>query len=99
METIMYEYAAERSLTNSAHIGVAASGDLELLLEPSENRSASVKIRTTANGFEDIWKAVFDRFFARYPIAVKLEINDFGATPGVVNLRLAQAMEVLEHDN
>ena len=29
---------------------------------------------------------------------VNIEINDFGATPGVVRLRLEQALEEVQHD-
>ena len=33
------------------------------------------------------------RFFLRYHGAAAIEINDFGATPGMVALRLEQASE------
>ena len=36
---------------------------------------------------------VLERFFTRTPLAGRWELNDFGATPGVVNLRLRQASE------
>jgi malonate decarboxylase delta subunit len=36
---------------------------------------------------------VLERFFTRTPLAGSWELNDFGATPGVVNLRLRQARE------
>jgi hypothetical protein len=36
---------------------------------------------------------VMDRFFSRYQGAAAIEINDFGATPGMVALRLEQAVE------
>jgi malonate decarboxylase delta subunit len=39
---------------------------------------------------------VLDRFFSRYDGAARLELNDFGATPGVVMLRLAEAVEASE---
>jgi malonate decarboxylase delta subunit len=48
------------------------------------------------NGFGTSWKAVFDRFFAGYEGAVHIHINDAGATPGSVMLRLQQAVEVIE---
>jgi malonate decarboxylase delta subunit len=37
-----------------------------------------------------------DRFFSRYDGAVRIHINDAGATPGSVMLRLEQAVEVIE---
>jgi malonate decarboxylase delta subunit len=36
---------------------------------------------------------VLDRFFSRFQHAARIEINDFGATPGTVTLRLEQAAE------
>ena len=74
-------------------MGVVASGDLEMLLEPAR-QAASVLVRTSVPGHRITWEAVFARFFDRWPFAVSLEINDHGATPGVVWLRLEQALEL-----
>ncbi|MCM3732701.1 malonate decarboxylase subunit delta [Fictibacillus nanhaiensis] len=94
METLTFEYNATRTIHQRSHVGVVGSGDLEVLLEPSSNGQAQITIRTGSEGFGDAWKAVLDRFFLVNDIAAKVTINDFGATPGVVNLRLAQALEV-----
>jgi malonate decarboxylase delta subunit len=75
---------------------VVGSGDMEVLMEPAEQDGAHVSIRTSVNGFGDSWKAVLDRFFARFDGAVRIHINDAGATPGSVMLRLEQAVEVIE---
>jgi malonate decarboxylase delta subunit len=40
-----------------------------------------------------VWKQVLDQFFSRFDHAARVEINDFGATPGTVMLRLEQAAE------
>jgi malonate decarboxylase delta subunit len=48
---------------------------------------------TSVDGFGKTWKLVMDRFFSRYQYAASIEINDFGATPGAVSLRLEQAVE------
>jgi malonate decarboxylase delta subunit len=96
MENLRYEYPAKRTVTRRAHVGVVGSGDLEVLLTPSQNAQAEVVIRTSVDGYEHVWKSVLDRFFQRYDGAVKLELNDFGATPGVVMLRLSEAVEVSE---
>jgi malonate decarboxylase delta subunit len=48
------------------------------------------------NGFRDTWKSVFDRFFSKFDGAANIQINDAGATPGSVLLRLEQAVEVIE---
>ncbi len=39
-----------------------------------------------------------NEIFDRYPISADIVINDFGATPGVVYLRLTQAMEELSDE-
>ncbi|GHO50991.1 malonate decarboxylase subunit delta [Ktedonospora formicarum] len=93
MEKMTFEYQASHTVKHRAHVGVVGSGDLEVLLEPSEDHSAHVTIRTSVDGFQATWKAVLDRFFQRYQQAANIEINDSGATPGVVMLRLAQAVE------
>jgi len=65
-------------------------------MESSEGEGAHVSITTSVNGFRDTWKAVFDRFFSRFDGAVRIHINDAGATPGSVLLRLEQAVEMIE---
>jgi malonate decarboxylase delta subunit len=96
MERIEFDYPARRQISGRAHVGVVGSGDLEVLLEPAAGSSSHVLIRTSVDGFRETWKAVLDRFFSRYDGAVRIEINDAGATPGSVQLRLAQAVEVSE---
>ena len=93
METLSFDYPASQPVPRRAHVGVVGSGDLEVLLEPSPDEQAHVRVRTSADGFGEVWKAVLDRFFARNYLAVAVEINDSGATPGTVALRLAQAVE------
>ena len=97
MQTLNYQFAAQRAAVRAIHVGVVASGDLEILLEPPAAGDASdgivVRVRTSVNGFDTVWHDVLERFFARNPLAGSWELNDFGATPGVVNLRLRQAAE------
>jgi malonate decarboxylase delta subunit len=95
MEKIQYEYPARHSVPRRVHVGVVGSGDLEVLLEPSPDARTHVVVNTSVDGFEVTWKNVLDRFFTRFHGAVSIEINDFGATPGTVMLRLAQAAEGL----
>ena len=95
MEKIQYDYPALHSVPRRVHVGVVGSGDLEVLLEPSPDALAHVVVNTSVDGFEATWRNVLDRFFARFQGAVSIEINDFGATPGTVTLRLAQAAEGL----
>ncbi len=93
MEHLTFDYPAHRAVTTHAHVGVVGSGDLEVLLSPAGAMSAHVIVRTSVDGYGHIWKSVLDRFFTRYDGAAQIEINDFGATPGVVALRLAEAVE------
>jgi malonate decarboxylase delta subunit len=97
MERLKFEYpSAKRQVAKKAHIGIVGSGDMEVLMEPSSTGKAQVSIVTSVNGFAASWKAVLDRFFSRYDGAVDIHINDAGATPGSVQLRLEQAAEVIE---
>lgn len=97
MQTLNYQFPASAVADHAVHIGVVASGDLEILLEPppvdDPPDSVVVRVRTSVNGFDTIWHDVLERFFTRTPLAGRWELNDFGATPGVVNLRLRQASE------
>jgi len=96
MEQLTFEYPAKRAVTTRAHVGVVGSGDLEVLLQPADAMRARVVVHTSVDGYSHIWKSVLDRFFTRYDGAALIEINDFGATPGVVALRLAEAIEAAQ---
>jgi malonate decarboxylase delta subunit len=93
MEQMEFNYPAKRQIPKRAHVGVVGSGDMEVLFEPAGGEVAQVSIRTSVDGFRDTWRAVLDRFFAKYDGAVRIQINDAGATPGRVMLRLEQAVE------
>jgi len=97
MQTLTYEFPATRAASRPVHIGVVGSGDLEILLEPpadgQPHDSASVRVRTSVDGFDTVWQEVLRRFFASSALAGRWELNDSGATPGVVTLRLRQAAE------
>lgn len=96
LEVIEFTYPAKSKITRQAHVGIVGSGSLEVLMESSNTDSASVRIRTTVAGYQDTWKAVLDRFFSNFDGAVRIEINDAGATPGNVLLRLQQAVELVK---
>jgi malonate decarboxylase delta subunit len=77
-------------------VGVVGSGNLEVMLEPAAGPGCALRVETSARGFGPIWQAVADDFFARHPLAgVRISINDMGATPAVVSLRLDQAVAAL----
>ncbi len=93
MEIYEFRYPASIAVGRRAHVGVVGSGDLEILLEPAADGQARVRVRTSVDGYGPIWKTVLDRFFSRFPAIAAIEINDFGATPAMVTLRLQQAFE------
>jgi len=74
-------------------VGVVGSGNLEVMFEPADGDQCAVRVETSARGFAAIWQAVMNDFHARHPLAgVRVSINDMGATPAVVSLRLDQAV-------
>ncbi|MBZ3900364.1 malonate decarboxylase acyl carrier protein [Streptomyces griseiscabiei] len=95
MQTLVYRFPADRVPVRPVHTGVVASGDLEILLVPPTTSVAyaEVRVRTSVDGFDTVWGQVLERFFARVPLAGHWDLNDSGATPGVVALRLGQAAE------
>jgi malonate decarboxylase delta subunit len=89
-----------RGVRKMALVGVVASGNLEVLVERVlPDRECAIEIRTAAEGFGDVWKAVIADFVDRYsPGGLKFSINDGGARPDTVSLRLAQAVHSMEAD-
>lgn len=78
-------------------VGVVGSGNLEVLVEAAAGDRCTVRVETSARGFGPIWQAVLADFHARHGlVGVRISINDMGATPAVVSLRLDQAMAGLE---
>ena len=103
MEQIQFEFAGARAARNpSGHalVGVVASGNLEVMIEPAAlGGRMQVVVNTAAQGFGKTWQAVLADFNARHPLAdVIISINDVGATPAVVSLRLDQAVEAFEEN-
>ena len=97
METLQLEYPAGAPASRRALVGVVGSGDLEILIEPAPAGTTTIVIHSSVNGSAPIWQAQLSRLFTRHDApAVHIEINDFGATPGVVSLRISQALEALE---
>jgi len=77
-------------------VGVVGSGNLEVLLEAADAADCHIHVDTSARGFGTIWQAVVQDFHGRHALAgVRLSINDMGATPAVVSLRLDQAVAEL----
>jgi malonate decarboxylase delta subunit len=98
LETLDYTLRGQRAAGDfePVLVGVVGSGNLEVLLEPIPGSECEVHIETSARGFGSIWEAVVRDFHQRHPLAgVRISINDMGATPAVVSLRLDQAVTEL----
>lgn len=99
METLSFQFPAGAPARNRALVGCVGSGDLEVLLEPGTDGTLAIQVVTSVNGSEPRWQQLFERMFREQQLpAMNIEIHDFGATPGVVRLRLEQGFEELNHD-
>jgi len=98
LETLDYTLPGQRPAGRFAPVlvGVVASGNLEVLLEPIDGGECRVRIETSARGFGATWEAVVQDFHRRHALAgVQVSVHDMGATPAVVSLRLDQAVSEL----
>ena len=101
METLSYRHKAQERAAGSkslAIIGVVASGNLEVLVERVlPDTECRIDINTAAEGFGAVWEAVVADFVERRsPGGLRLSINDGGARPDTVALRLAQGARLME---
>ena len=78
--------------------GVVASGNLEVLLERVlDGARCEVCVKTPVGGFDDVWRAVVADFIERHsPGGLRISVNDGGARPDTVSLRLAQGVRLME---
>ncbi|MFJ3054814.1 malonate decarboxylase acyl carrier protein [Herbaspirillum sp. NPDC087042] len=99
METLTFRFEnGQRRLKAAPElVGVVSSGNLEVLIENADLKGAcAIEIKTAARGFGAIWEAVMTDFQQRWHLAdTRISINDMGATPAVVSLRLDQAVEAM----
>lgn len=98
MQTFEFSFTGDISPTpfQPVLVGVVGSGNLEVLLETAVSNECAFRITTSAIGFEDTWRAVLEDFHLRHRLAgVNISINDMGATPAVVSLRLDQGAAAL----
>ncbi|MCA1070168.1 malonate decarboxylase acyl carrier protein [Delftia sp. NA_296.1] len=99
LESLSYCFAGGRPAGAFAPVlvGVVGSGNLEVMLESTGGDGCEVQVQTSAHGFGAIWQAVVEDFRERHPVGgVRVSINDMGATPAVVSLRLDQALAELQ---
>ncbi|MEV4513950.1 malonate decarboxylase acyl carrier protein [Dactylosporangium sp. NPDC049525] len=99
MRTLHFTFPATVRAARRAHVGVVGSGDLEVLFEPATatEDTATVRVRTSVEGFDEVWRSTLQRFFARTPVQGTWELNDAAATPALVTLRLQQAAHAAGH--
>jgi malonate decarboxylase delta subunit len=101
METLHFEFSGGSPLPSPAPpvvAGVVGSGNLEVLME-TENLAGACRIEVVPStaGFDRIWRAILTDFFERHrPGGLKVSINDGGATPAVISLRLDQAISAMK---
>ncbi len=98
MERIHLEVASARPAAGAGGpivVGAVASGNLEVLVEPGAAPDrARFEVSTSVNGFGQVWRAVLEDVAARRAVGgLAFSVNDAGATPAVVTLRLEQAAE------
>jgi malonate decarboxylase delta subunit len=101
MQTLRFRHTAKRRLSgkkDKAIIGVVASGNLEVLLERVLPEAAcELDIATPLSGYDDTWEAVVAEFVERSsPGGLRISINDGGARPDTVFLRLMQGSALME---
>ncbi|MDQ0396430.1 malonate decarboxylase acyl carrier protein [Labrys monachus] len=101
MEVLHFDLAAPipaRGTRRMALVGVVASGNLEVLVERGGAADrCSIEINTAAHGFGDLWAAVTADFVARRAAGgLRIAVNDGGARPDTVSLRLAQGVRLME---
>ncbi|MDM0015222.1 malonate decarboxylase acyl carrier protein [Variovorax sp. J22P168] len=101
MENLSFRHEARERAPGSnrmAIVGVVASGNLEVMVERLlPDLECELQIQTAAKGFGEVWAAVVADFVDRYATGgLRFSINDGGARPDTVLLRLAQAARLIE---
>lgn len=99
MEHLQFRFEqGSMDLPNTRQLsGVVSSGNLEILINSQQlDGACEINVSTAAKGFATIWQAVLSDFHTRWPLKdVAIAINDVGATPAVVSLRLDQAVQLV----
>src|SRR6202166_2223340 len=101
MESLHFHHKVNQRAAGTkvmAIVGVVASGNLEVLVERIlPDSDCELDIKTAAEGFGAGWQLVVADFVElRSPGGLKLSINDGGARPDTVAIRLAQAVGLIE---
>ena len=54
MEKLTFEFKNSQKVTKAVHVGVVASGDLEVLVYPTDKQVTSLEITTGSDGFKEV---------------------------------------------
>ena len=103
MQILKFKHTAKHRLSGkkpNAIIGVVASGNLEVLLERVlPDAACEINIATPLSGYDETWKAVVAEFVEQStPGGLRISINDGGARPDTVFLRLMQGCALMEKE-
>ncbi|KTC80426.1 malonate decarboxylase subunit delta [Legionella cherrii] len=96
MEQMEFRFtlSGERLQGKKTVCGVVGSGNLEVIIETNTTSETIFTIQTAIEHYKPVWKMVIGDFVNQYqPVGLQFTINDNGATPAVVLLRLGQALE------
>lgn len=101
MQRMQFSHAVPRALDGQKAwtlVGVVASGNLEVMAERNADASrCEVHVNTPVQGFDAIWRDVVSDVVERLsPGGLTISINDGGARPDMVALRLTQAIRAME---
>lgn len=98
MEQINLSIPATRTVSGHSLAGVVGSGDMEVLFTADGGKTLTVEITTSVDNSNARWQALFDRLGLTGSVpAGRMQIHDFGATPGVARIRIEQVFEEVSH--
>lgn len=99
MESMHFDFSltGNKTVGKKTVCGVVGSGNLEVIIEENNSNDTDFTIETSVANFKPIWELVISDFVKEYqPIGLRFTLNDNGATPAVVSLRLRQALEMYQ---
>lgn len=96
MEKMEFRFTlpGERLQGKKTVCGVVGSGNLEVIIEENTTSETIFTIQTAIDHYKPVWKMVVGDFVNQHqPVGLQFTLNDNGAIPAVVLLRLSQALE------
>ncbi|HHF7373113.1 biotin-independent malonate decarboxylase subunit beta [Legionella bozemanae] len=96
MEKMEFRFTlpGERLQGKKTVCGVVGSGNLEVIIEENPTSETIFTIQTAIDHYKPVWKMVVGDFVNQHqPVGLQFTLNDNGAIPAVVLLRLSQALE------